>query len=189
MRITLLLVFFFAGLSSLFAQDRSFRAFRVDLNYGYALASKKSINSNGLSGTLEAKYAFDDFLSIGLRFETTALPTLTLDSFGDYYDNGEVRALRSTFITGDYHFNTNSLRPFLGVGVGFYGSEAYQIQNDMITQTTPSSGKFGFMGRGGFDFWHLRLAAEYNYAGKVDGQSNNYLSLKLGFFFGGGRLD
>ena len=189
MRLFVLLFFIFIGINNLQAQDRSFRAFRVDLNYGYALASKKSINSNGLSGTLEAKYAFDDALSIGLRFETTALPTLTLDPFGNYYDNGAVRALQSTFITGDYHFNANQLRPFLGLGVGYYGSASYLIENEMISQTTPSSGKFGFMGRGGFDFWHLRLAAEYNYAGKVEGQSNNYLALKLGFFFGGGRLD
>jgi hypothetical protein len=39
--------------------------------------------------------------------------------------------------------------------------------------------------RGGFEFGHFRAGLEYN----IIGERNNYLGIKLGVCFGGGRLE
>jgi len=50
-----------------------------------------------------------------------------------------------------------------------------------------AASKFGFAPRAGFELGHFRTALEYNIAGKTGSINNNYLSIKLGFFIGGGR--
>ena len=92
----------------------------------------------------------------------------------------------SYLATADYYFNTNRFRPFVGAGVGVYRNASMDINSDSDTPET--STQFGFAPRAGFELGHFRTAIEYNVAGKSGEISNNYLGIKLGFFFGGGRL-
>lgn len=49
--------------------------------------------------------------------------------------------------------------------------------------------KFGFMPRAEFELGHFRAAVEYNLVGKSNNTNYSYIGFKIGFFFGGGRLE
>jgi hypothetical protein len=150
------------------AQDgQTFRKFRVDIATGYAIQSSSAYSKGGFLFSIEPKLALNDNLSVGVRVEG---------------EGDDVDTRISYLATGDYYFNTNQLRPFVGVGVGMFKSDAASSYNEY-------SSKVGFTPRAGIEFGHRRLAVEYNVAGKTGVYNNNYLGIKLGFFIGGGRLE
>ncbi|MDB5193916.1 MAG: hypothetical protein JWQ96_3479 [Segetibacter sp.] len=168
------------------AQETTFKPFKVDLAFGYATPMGGGEGAKGGAIlAVEPKYALNDNITLGLRMELAVLVRLERDAAGNYTEEGDVKASSSYLATADYYFNTNSFRPFIGAGVGVFGNASTDLSSTSGEPAT--STQFGFAPRAGFEAGHFRTALESNFAGKSGGLSNNYLGIKLGFFFGGGR--
>ncbi len=159
--------------------DRIFKKFKVDVSLGYAMPQESS-GSGPKAGALfviEPKYAVMDELSVGLRMEAAVMANI--DAAGE---KGSAKANASYLATGDYYFSNNKFRPFAGAGAGIFTFASVDLSQD-VSGSIPVSSKFGFMARGGFEYGHLRIGAEYNFVGDKMG----YLGLKIGAVIGGGR--
>jgi len=158
-----------------------FKKFKVDISLGYA-SPQESGGSGTKAGVLfvvEPKYAVMDELSVGLRMEGAAMANVSKDG-----ESGNAKANYSYVATGDFYFSNNKFRPFVGAGAGIFTFASVGLgDNDTDFENLPTSSKFGFMTRAGFEYGHLRLGVEYNFVGDKMG----YLGLKLGAVIGGGR--
>ncbi len=176
------ILFFTCGMTTVQAQD--YQPFRVDMGLGFGLPFEDY--NPGFIMYLEPKYALNTHFSAGLRGEmlwTGGKHLLDL-------------ILPTTFIysvmpTADYYILPKALfRPFAGAGLGAYiiPGETVETTAGTPAYTQPTRTNFGVMARLGVDVWHIRLSAEYNYAGKdADDFTLNYISVKAGFFIGGGK--
>lgn len=169
------------------AQETTFKPFKFDIALGYAIPGGSG-TKGGVIFAFEPKYALNDAITLGLRWEGAAMVRATVDETGEDV-KGDAKASASYLLTGDYYFNTNRFRPFAGIGAGLYRNAAVRIESEDIETDMKTSSKFGFAPRVGFEFGHFRTAIEYNVAGKVGNYNNNYLGIKMGFFIGGGRLN
>ena len=152
----------------------------MDVSLGYAMPQESGGSGGTKAGVLfviEPKYAVMDELSVGLRMEGAVMANI--DASGE---KGSAKANYSYLATGDYYFSNNKFRPFAGAGAGIFTFASVDLSQD-IPGSIPVSSKFGFMARGGFEYGHLRLGAEYNFVGNKMG----YLGLKIGAVIGGGR--
>ena len=182
--ITLAVIFFTT--QSAFAQtekvpgERTFKKFKTDVSFGYA-KPQSSLTNGGALFAIEPKYAVMDQLAVGLRIE--AAVTVRIDNTGA--KSSSASANGSYLLTGDYYINNNKFRPFAGAGAGIF-TTATVDDNTVLTSSgsLPTSSKFGFMTRVGFEYGHLRMGAEYNFVANKAG----YLGLKIGVCIGGGRL-
>jgi outer membrane protein X len=177
---------------AIFAQAQkknSFKPFKVDLAIGYAIPGGSG-SKGGVVLALEPKYALNDNLTLGLRLETALTARGAVDASGMEV-TGDIKGMGSYFATADYFFNTHKFRPFVGAGLGVVNIAAasFDTQSSQIdAEDVQASTNFGFMPRVGFELGHFRTGLEYNIMGKTGDINNNYLGIKLGFFFGGGRL-
>ncbi|MDB5280732.1 MAG: hypothetical protein JWR61_5687 [Ferruginibacter sp.] len=184
-----------------FAQEEgSFKPFKVDLSVGYAIPAGGTGSKGGALFAIEPKYAVMPQLSLGLRLEIAATVSGTNLTNVDANTTASVKAAASYLATGDFYFNNNDFRPFLGAGAGLYQTAGAEVTQTTTDVTVASSTKFGGMVRGGFEYKHFRLGLEYNFIGKTivpptSGTSNNgyeikngYAGIKMGFCIGGGRL-
>lgn len=185
MKKVFLICAFMAG--AFFSNAQTFKPFKVDLATGYAVPSGKGSKA-GVVLAVEPKYAINDNISLGLRMEAAITARGYVSANGEEV-SGDVKASGSYLATGDYYFNTNKFRPFAGLGVGIYrlASASFEMV-DEEEPTVESGTKFGAAPRAGFEFGHFRTALEYNLVGKTGEINNNYFSVKLGFFIGGGRV-
>ena len=187
-------------LAALSATAQTYKPFKVNVSVGYAKAFNAG-TSGGWLGSIEPKYGITDNIDLGFRLEGAFVArgiqvngnTMTSDNglFGSY------------LLTGNYLFGTNNVRPFLGLGFGFYDIGA----SGSVTVTTGQNNrqdinfvkatKFGGMIRGGVKVGHFVAALEFNAApngGSIIGpitvsHENAYLGIKVGADIGGGRLD
>lgn len=164
------------------AQERIFKKFKTDISLGYAIPQESGTKGGTKAGVLfaiEPKYAVLDQLSVGLRME--AAVTANIDVNGN---SGSAKANASYLLTGDYYFTNKKFRPFGGVGAGMFTTASVD-ENTTATSvsTIPTSSKFGFMTRLGFEYGHLRIGAEYNIVADKAG----YFGIKIGACIGGGR--
>ncbi len=168
------------------ATAQNYKPFRVDIGIGMSVLGENY--NGGFLGHIEPKYAINNHLSVGVRGEMLWTAGKT----------DIIYIIPSTFVYSllpsvDYYIlPTATFRPFVGAGLGAFivpGYEAESVSNSGSTsKDVPTRTSFGVMARAGVDVWHLRLSAEYNYAGKdADDFSINYLSIKLVLFIGGGR--
>lgn len=182
-----MLVFVFLA-SELKAQTSSFKPFKVDIAAGYGLPSGAG-SKGGIVLALEPKYAVNEKFTIGLRVEGSASSkTIKATNGNILYD--ELKVNRSALLTGDYFLEEDhQLRPFIGLGVGIYDLAALEFENFDKNSTLSISGvtKLGLAPRVGIETGHFRAAAEYNIAGKYNNINHDYLSVKVGFFIGGGK--
>lgn len=187
-KVTFALVLVAASFFSNAQDGTSFKPFKVDLATGYAIPSGSG-SKGGIVLALEPKYAINNNITVGLRMEAALTARASVDANGEAV-SGDVKASGSYLATGDYYFNTNKFRPFAGLGAGLYKLASVEFKSDQdVTEGDVKSGsKFGAAPRVGFEFGHFRTAIEYNLIGKTEKLNNNYLSIKLGFFIGGGRL-
>ena len=181
----IVLVMLVSSIQNIFAQTdneksgRIFKKFKTDISVGYALP-QTSETDGGVLFAIEPKYAVLDQLSIGLRLE--AAVTAKIDNSGNSTSSAKANA--SYLLTGDYYLNNNKFRPFGGIGAGVYTTASVDDNSNINSiADIPTSSKFGFMTRIGFEYGHLRLGAEYNFVANKSG----YLGLKLGACIGGGR--
>jgi outer membrane protein X len=167
-----------ASTAGLNAQSKKYKAFKVDVMFGYAIPTKGGENTvGGGSFTLEPHYRLSDALALGLRMEGAGIgykPT----SSGDV----TVSAISSYAATGEYYFMNEGFRPFVGAGAGYFTNQEVNVSGSSGSVTIPSESKFGFFPRAGFETGHFRINADYNIIG--DG---GYIAFKIGFFFGGGK--
>lgn len=177
--------------------DRIFKPFKVDVSAGFALPLGGAASSKaGVLFVVEPKYAVAEQFAIGLRLEIAVMARGSLingQGFeGNFQGNGSYLA------TGDYYFNNNKFRPFIGAGAGLYtigsvdnnstDSVDYNSTDPLLPTEVPTENKFGFMFRGGFEAGHFRLGIEYNAVGKSQySEHNSYIGFKVGTCFGGGR--
>ncbi len=169
--------------------QRIFKPFKVDVSTGFALPLGGSGSSKvGFLFVVEPKYAVAEQFSIGLRLEVAAMARGTV--IGGTEFEGQVQGNGSYLATGDYYFNNNKFRPFIGAGAGLYtiGSVDVNSANPSDPINVPTENKFGFMFRGGFEAGHFRLGIEYNAIGKSQySENNSYIGFKIGACIGGGR--
>ena len=184
-------------LSFNFVKAQSFSPFKVDLAIGAAIPQGSGAKG-GVLFSLEPKYAVIQRLSVGMRIEAAVMARGFQASDG-FSTSADVAASASYLLTSDYYYTNLSFRPFTGVGVGMYSFASASVNNQGVGGS--SGARFGTMVRSGFEAGHFRMAFEYNIVGKtsqttVDGSGNtkttitsrnNYMGIKIGFFFGGGR--
>ena len=169
------------------AQSTVFKPFKVDLALGYAMPGGSGAKG-GILFAVEPKYAINDNIALGLRMEGAVMARAAVSPNGQEA-SGDVKASGSYLATGDYYFNTNSFRPFAGVGVGLFKNAAVAFDTGTAeANEVAASSKFGAAPRVGFEAGHFRMAIEYNVMGKTGSINNNYLGIKIGAFIGGGRL-
>jgi outer membrane protein W len=169
------------------AQETTFKPFKVDVAFGYAIPSGSG-SKGGVLFAVEPKYALNDNITVGLRLEAALTARAAVDENGEEMV-GDVKASSSYLLTGDYYFNTNKFRPFAGLGAGLFKLASVDVTTTDEEMEIKTGSKFGFAPRAGFEYGHFRTAIEYNFAGKTGKINNNYIGIKLGFFIGGGRLD
>jgi hypothetical protein len=179
----LLIIFTFVA----FAQDGEFKKFRVGIGLGYAKGSGKGA-SGGVLLTLEPGYRVTDQILVNLRMESAVILRGTATASNVSTD---AAAMGSYTFNGQYYFNTNTFRPFAGVGAGMFTVAAVQVSIDNGTGGAAAATKLGFYPRIGFDAGHFTVSIDYNLippikAGDVEFK-NSYLGFRIGGYFGGGR--
>ncbi len=163
------------------AQSTMYKAFKVDVDFGYAIPSSGSGTKAGVTFTIEPHYRLSDDLAIGLRFEGAGLGYETAGTGSKI----KVSLLTSYCATAEYYLMKGGFRPFLGAGAGFFSQSnvvANKQSQGSIT-TTAGGTNFGFVPRVGFEAGHFRLSAAYD----VVGNSSSYAAITIGFFLGGGK--
>jgi hypothetical protein len=159
-----------------------YKAFKVDIDLGYATPSNGTGTKGGVSFTIEPHYRLSDEFALGLRIEGAGLGYQTVDASGN--DKTKVSLLISYCATGDYYFMNGGFRPFAGAGAGFFSQQSIVGNKGSGGVTTvPGATNFGFFPRVGFEAGHLRISAAYD----IVGNNQSYASFTLGVFFGGGK--
>jgi outer membrane protein X len=160
------------------AQSTTYHDFKFDVDLGYAIPSSGSGSGTkaGVTFTLEPHYRLSDDIAIGLRLEGAGL------GYEDAEDKTKVSLLESYCVTGNYYFSNNSFRPFVGAGAGLFNQSSLK-SSDGNAALVSGGTNFGVFPEVGFEAGHFRMSADYN----VAGNGNNYLAIKIGAFFGGGK--
>jgi len=140
------------------------------------------------SFAMEPGYRLHDRVQLGFRMEAQTI----FSSYG-----GNNNPVSSMGINAHYYFFK---RAFVGVGLGIFNPSNNFIMSN--TDTYNQRNGIGFYPRVGWDLGHFRLMAEYNFVqpmkdyifypnagmmGHYEMVNKNYLSVKIGFFIGGGR--
>lgn len=163
------------------AQSTSYKAFKVDVDFGYAIPQSGTGTKAGVTFTIEPHYRLSDDFAVGLRLEGAALGYKT--GIGTN-DDVKVSLLTSYCATGEYYLASGGFRPFIGAGAGLFTQQSINVNSGSgNSYSTPSSSKFGFFPRLGFETGHLRLSGAYN----ILGNNANYVAFTIGFFLGGGK--
>jgi hypothetical protein len=161
------------------AQSTTYKAFKVDVDFGYAIPSNGTGTKAGATFTIEPHYRVADAFAIGLRLEGAAL------GYENQIDkNAKISLLTSYCATGEYYFMKGGFRPFVGGGLGLFSQKAVSANGGSGTTTTvrASTTEFGAFPRIGFEAGHFRMAATYD----ALGNNASYTSFTIGFFLGGG---
>jgi hypothetical protein len=95
-------------------------------------------------------------------------------------------------LNGQYYFNNNNFRPFVGLGFGMFNLASTSVSVDVgggsnVSGEIAAATKFGFYPRVGFDAGHFQLSLDYNIVPETNGIKNSYIGIRFGGFFGGGR--
>ncbi|HTE01875.1 MAG TPA: outer membrane beta-barrel protein [Mucilaginibacter sp.] len=181
----LLLLVVLTSFAVLAKAQNNYKAFKVDLTFGYAIPSASS-GSDGVKGgvtfTIEPHYRLSDAIAVGFRAEGAGL------GFKDGTNEDtdvHVSILTSYCPTLEYYLSNGGFRPLIGGGAGIFAQSSLDVNSDSGEETAlvPGASKFGFFPRIGFETGHFRMTGEYN----ILGNDSNYLAFKIGFFFGGGK--
>lgn len=175
------------------AQAQEFKKFRVGVGTGYAMASGTGAKA-GVLLYLEPAYRVQDQILVGLRFEAAAV----VRGYDANVETGSISASLSGSqgVFGQYYLSNNTFRPFVGLGLGLNKIVSGAASMDGEAFAGIDESKFGFFPRVGFDAGHFTLSLDFNLIGAstLTGTSgtelktkNNYIGIRFGGFFGGGR--
>lgn len=189
----ILTVVVLVALTAFAAEAQEFKKFRVGLGGGYAMTSGKGAKA-GVLLYLEPAYRIQDQILVGLRWEAAAV-VRGYDADVET-ESASASLSGSTGLFGQYYFNNNTFRPFVGLGLGTnkIATAAATLEGEAFAGISQS--KFGFFPRVGFDAGHFTLSIDFNMVGAstLTGTSgtelktkNNYIGIRFGGFIGGGR--
>jgi len=162
---------------SLSANSQDFKPFRLDAGAGYGIPFPEGLNG-GLLFYVEPKYEIAPQISVGIRWEGSL--------FGGAEEGVSIKLSAGYMATGDYYFNNESFRPFVGIGAGVFAVGGMDIEEEGETIKGEGATNFAAMARVGFDYSHFRLTASYNHA-FTEGKAFNFIALTVGFYIGGGK--
>lgn len=185
-RISTVLMFMALTAAGAFAQE--YHAFRVGVGLGYAMASGSGSKA-GVLFNIEPGYRIQDQILLNLRIEGAVVGRGFADETSAEVD---VAAIASYTVNGQYYFNNNKFRPFVGAGIGMYSLASTSVSvnvngNQTETGAIAAANEFGFYPRVGFDSGHFTMAIDYNVVPETNGIKNSYIGFRVGGFFGGGR--
>lgn len=191
-----LIVLFLLSIPVALTYGQDFKPFKVGIGVGYAVpASTGSGAGGGALFFIEPAYRAADNVSIGLRLET-ALIARAVNGIGNDDVAGDASSNLSYTLNGQYYFNNNYVRPFVGAGLGLFSLAAVKFNtaspgNTVDTDEAAAATRFGFYPRIGIDAGHFNFTIDYNIIPKttipnVGEVRNNYLGIRLGFTIGGG---
>lgn len=151
----------------------------------------------GILFDIEPTYRVMDEVAIGLRAEIAVMARVVGDELSS------ATGLESYSLNGKYYLSNGTFRPYVGFGLGLFQLAGVSVKNKNSTNSSlekidiANETKFGFYPRIGFDLGHFNVNIDYNIMGKTNytnvgtGQKssidNNYLGIRIGAFFWGGR--
>lgn len=157
---------------------------------------------------LDIRYNILDNLNAGVKFGGAYMIRDLITDVNQTSAEVTMHLNSNFMLVGDYYFNkgTSIFAPFVGGSIGSFSVYDLYMQaesgtevNYQIEEMPVPSRTFGGALRGGFELGKFRMALEYylipqtpkyNVANimQQDGTSaNSYLSLNIGFYFGGGK--
>jgi len=156
------------------AQSSIFKPFQIGIGSGF---------SNGLALYIHPQYNLNDKLTIGLNLQSAIVAT------GINGSSGSASAVGTYQLTGVYHFSTEKVRPYVGLGLGLSNVGTVAVSNSSAAADYGT--KFGVTPKVGVKMGHFKLEAEYNIlpSSTINTfvlQPSHFL-LKLGFDIEGGR--
>ena len=185
------------------------KPFKVSIAGGYAASADVPGNTNadlskaGVVYSLEPQYELSRNLEVGVRLEQAFIQR------PEVLDNNislatKAKSILSASLTANYVINTSTgLKPYVGVGAGFYYAESsqqtYQLQgsSSVVSYPLPATTAFGGLGRIGVKYGIVHVEANYNLisdtsitnaASRLTLTANNsYFSVKAGLTIGGSR--
>lgn len=190
---------FFVALACAFAvnaQDQTFKKFRVGLAGGYAVPGGSGAKG-GVLINLEPAYRLQDKILVGIRFEGAVVARGFSSEVGA---SGSASFSGSNSLFGQYYLSNNTFRPYVGLGVGMFSVTTAAVTASGTSGDSYGAldeSKFGFFPKIGFDLGHFSMGIDFNLVGKSTLKSmtssneittkNNYVGIRIGGFFGGGR--
>lgn len=194
------------------AQATNYQSIRVDVTAYAAYGSADAVSWGG-GVAIEPKYNITDSLAAGLRFDGAGFVTqqVKVSTAGASANVSQsARAVGALLAKADYYLTTSAVRPFLGIGAGFYriGSGSQSVSSGgtgaSVVQTASSFSGFGFAPQVGLNLGGFRLAATYHVitggdmvvATQAIGAtaptqvklSKNFFAFELGGTIGGNRI-
>lgn len=166
------------------AQDREFKSFKFDIALGLAMPTNGTGTKAGVLFAIQPHYRVNDNFALGLRLEGAGIGYVYNDINGN--QNVDVSVIGSGCVSGEIYLSKNRFRPFIGGGIGVFNSQGASTTSNGNGDVVlgPSATSFGGYPEIGFEAGHFRLCADYN----ITGHDISYFSLKIGAFFGGGRI-
>jgi outer membrane protein W len=194
------------------AQAEHYSPIRVDLTF-FAAYAPGDATAWGGGLALEPKYNFTDHLSAGLRLEASGFVTQDVkvgSGTGSTNVSQGARAVTALLAKADYYLTTSAVRPFVGLGLGYYrigaGSQSVSASGGgtaSVVQTAGAFSGFGVAPQLGLNLGGFRLAATYHALAGGDmvmatqavgtttpvrtKLAKNYFAFEIGGTFGGGR--
>jgi hypothetical protein len=161
----------------------TYKPFRIDAGAG--LSFPVTTFGIGILGSVEPQYSIGPF-AIGVRVEYHVEDIAT-------ESNGEVEKYNSAILlTGDYHFSSDTYRPFVGVGLGSYLLAADVGESDYNGYRFFGQ-SVGAMLRAGIDMPYFRFALQYHITDSrthEDLRINfSYLAISFAVSIGGRKID
>lgn len=192
---TNIIVLFLLAITATLTYGQDFKPFKVGIGVGYAVpASTGSGAGGGALFFIEPAYRAADNISIGLRLES-AIIARGISGVGNDDISGDASSNLSYTLNGQYYFNDNYVRPFVGAGLGLFSLAALKFNtasgNTVEADEAAAATRFGFYPRVGIDAGHFNFTIDYNIIPKttipnVGEVRNHYLGIRLGFSIGGG---
>ncbi len=176
-----------------FDYAREFKPFKVGIGIGYAVPGAGEGAGGGFIGYLEPAYRATDQVQIGLRLEGAFL-VRGVEGISSDDVSGDASSVASYSLNGQYYFNDENVRPFIGAGIGLFSLAAieFNTMNDPNADEIGAETRFGFYPRIGVDVGHFTLSLDYNFVPPTDVPTggevkNDYLGIRAGINIGGGR--
>ncbi|HNX89660.1 MAG TPA: hypothetical protein PKH58_11295 [Paludibacteraceae bacterium] len=178
--------------------------FRVGGNLGITMPTG---GFGGAIDVLDVRYNILDNLNAGVKLGG-AFMLRDVAEISETKTEATMHLNSNIMLVGDYYFNkgTSSFAPFIGGGIGSFSiydiymqAESGAEYNYDLDQIPSSERTYGGALRAGFEIGKFRMALEYyiipettkynvdNITQPAGTSANNYVSLNLGFYFGGGK--
>jgi len=178
MKRLLFLFLCFSSLTQVFAQNRTYQSFKLDLATGLLFPTGNSFMDSRLVLSVEPKFNITDQFTLGLRIEVA--PNT---NFAGTSDSLYIKNIFSYVFTVEYLLNNaKNFRPFFGIGAGIFNQT---LRGNGYPETTTKSNKRGIVTRVAMERKHFRFAVEYNLTFFEHEKKMNYIGLKIGWFIWG----